>query len=585
MPSLEDITLRQIALLAGVILLYTFLSLLSFNQIEEDAFIYFRFAENLAEGHGYVFNRGGERVEAGSSLLWLLLLTTLYKLPVDMLFSTKLLGLAFGVANLALSYRLARSHIANPLLQLLPPLLMAVSTPFVMSNQRGLETPLYAFLVLVLCLCCTEDRLSRYWVIPAVLLLAGRPEGFFILAALLPVFWFRRGERKTILISVAILIGAALILLALRFFYFHDLVPNPFYTKMAPGGPAGWHRAHGLFRNNFIYVFALPLLLTIGNRSFWNAQRIILVGFLTINVIWCVLAKDYMPFHRHLVPALPFIYVLIASGLDFFASTRSITKGRIALGCGAAFALSTLLLATSVGISQSHYHNPIRRQLSSFLSNPILYTRSIADKIEHPLELNFLDQFSFTAIGTNYQALVGQFIKANYQDGSTIVYDQMGQTPYYADSDKTFIDSWGLVDRTIGSYYFKQRKDPSILFLTYDNALTWLTEFVFSETRDNLFRNQVLDHVFDAEPDVILINKALANNPGKLPRLLRHDPRFQADYEPVYLLAGIVRVYERKGILRSDTIVPPGLIVVEQRSGSWRTDLTPLPLRIPDAAN
>ena len=49
--------------LAGVFLLYIVISLLCFNQIEEDAFIYFRLAANLANGNGYVFNVGGEHIE------------------------------------------------------------------------------------------------------------------------------------------------------------------------------------------------------------------------------------------------------------------------------------------------------------------------------------------------------------------------------------------------------------------------------------------------------------------------------------------------------------------------------------------
>ena len=45
---------------------YLFLTLLTWNAIEEDAFIYVRVADNIADGFGYVFNRGGERVETGT---------------------------------------------------------------------------------------------------------------------------------------------------------------------------------------------------------------------------------------------------------------------------------------------------------------------------------------------------------------------------------------------------------------------------------------------------------------------------------------------------------------------------------------
>ena len=54
------------------------LLLLGWNQIEEDAFIYLRAAENIADGYGYVFNRGGEPVETGSSFAWQMLLVALH---------------------------------------------------------------------------------------------------------------------------------------------------------------------------------------------------------------------------------------------------------------------------------------------------------------------------------------------------------------------------------------------------------------------------------------------------------------------------------------------------------------------------
>ena len=95
---------ERLALLAAVAS-YLALSFLTLDQMEEDAFIYFRFAENLAGGYGYVFNRGGEAIESGSSPLWLLLLVVLAGLRVDLVLGAKLLGVATGAAALADSVR------------------------------------------------------------------------------------------------------------------------------------------------------------------------------------------------------------------------------------------------------------------------------------------------------------------------------------------------------------------------------------------------------------------------------------------------------------------------------------------------
>ena len=58
----------QGSMLVAAIGLYLLLSFLTFPAAEEDSFIYFRLAANLAEGHGYVFNRGFEAIDHSLTL-------------------------------------------------------------------------------------------------------------------------------------------------------------------------------------------------------------------------------------------------------------------------------------------------------------------------------------------------------------------------------------------------------------------------------------------------------------------------------------------------------------------------------------
>ena len=53
-----------------------------FVWVNEDAYISFCIADNLAAGHGNVFNIGGERIELVSSVLWQLLLVPFSFLPL-----------------------------------------------------------------------------------------------------------------------------------------------------------------------------------------------------------------------------------------------------------------------------------------------------------------------------------------------------------------------------------------------------------------------------------------------------------------------------------------------------------------------
>ena len=78
-----------------IVFFYFLFSLLNYSYIAEDAFIYFRFAENLVAGYGYVFNPG-ERVEGCSSVTWLFLLTFFRSLGFNILTISKILGILFA---------------------------------------------------------------------------------------------------------------------------------------------------------------------------------------------------------------------------------------------------------------------------------------------------------------------------------------------------------------------------------------------------------------------------------------------------------------------------------------------------------
>ena len=74
---------QQILLFLVVSSLFFFLCVVDFFAVFEDAFISFRYSQNLADGHGLVFNVG-ERVWGYSNFLWTVLLALCIKsgLPV-----------------------------------------------------------------------------------------------------------------------------------------------------------------------------------------------------------------------------------------------------------------------------------------------------------------------------------------------------------------------------------------------------------------------------------------------------------------------------------------------------------------------
>jgi arabinofuranosyltransferase len=54
----------------------------SYDYVVDDAYISFRYARNLIEGHGLVFNPG-EKVEGYTNFLWVLIIAMGMKLGAD----------------------------------------------------------------------------------------------------------------------------------------------------------------------------------------------------------------------------------------------------------------------------------------------------------------------------------------------------------------------------------------------------------------------------------------------------------------------------------------------------------------------
>ncbi len=121
----------------------------------DDAFISFRYAENLAHGRGLVFNVG-DRVEGYSNFLWTLMMALPARLGAGhfefgMLLAAKTMGALLTLATLALLLRTALLFDPvqkDPQPAIVAGLYLGLSTPFIVWGDGALETPLLAFLLL-----------------------------------------------------------------------------------------------------------------------------------------------------------------------------------------------------------------------------------------------------------------------------------------------------------------------------------------------------------------------------------------------------------------------------------------------------
>ena len=537
-----------------IIIFYIIFSLFNYSFITEDAFIYFRIAEYLIKGYGYVFNPG-ERIEVCSSLNWLFLLTLFRGLGFNILTISKILGIILGSFSLLLIFKITKSFTTRMPWVILPSLLTSLSTPFLMWNQMGLETSLYTMVFLSLILICMDKDLFIYFPVICSILVLTRPEGIFLLVGLAPVFYFYREKKRKIIYSSILLTILCLIIVSIRFFYFHDFLPSPFYIKIYTGKYIlGLSDIHQYLKDYYMYYFLIPLLCVIFKKWNWQEKRFILFGYMLVYCLWIILGGgEGKPFYRHIVPFIPILYIYTITGIEHECGGFSV-RGKVILWMYLAiFSYASLLLSSSYWLNEPVL-NPISENVGSFVKNPRDYLTFCSNLMKEPAKFNHI------AHGKSRQLLLGEFIKRNYVSGTTLLYDQMGQTPYQAGIDYYFIDSWGLTDKRIGRYYFHKRSKSSPMLELYENTSSYFIKRFFPQTKLFYSRRYILNYILMRNPDVVLIRSHLGYSEKFIPYWLIREKLFKKKYRLKYLISDTV-FYEKRGLIKKPLNIPDGLSV------------------------
>ena len=103
---------RRLLALAALVVLVCALRAEQMAWLSDDAFISFRYAQNLHDGLGLVFN-AGEYVEGYTNLLWTLAMAAVLHLGLDMELMAHVLGIAcwLGLSTLLAIWSWRRSRI------------------------------------------------------------------------------------------------------------------------------------------------------------------------------------------------------------------------------------------------------------------------------------------------------------------------------------------------------------------------------------------------------------------------------------------------------------------------------------------
>jgi hypothetical protein len=211
----------------------------------DDAMISMRYARNLVQGHGLVWNPGEVPVEGYTNFLWTLWMAALHWLPFPeskVSLAVMMTGAIVLVANLWLVRRIAESiSDGSPRVAALAVLFTGLYYPLAFWTLRGMEVGFLTALVSAAIwqtLRSREDYRPRRLVLLALLLGASvlvRPDGLvpYLVIGAFAFFFVPRRKR----LPFAVVLGLVLVLVLgchtlFRLWYYGAPLPNTYYLKM-----------------------------------------------------------------------------------------------------------------------------------------------------------------------------------------------------------------------------------------------------------------------------------------------------------------------------------------------------------------
>lgn len=415
--------------------LLVLLPLLLTFYVVDDAYISFRYAKNLADGHGFVFNVGTP-VEGVTNLLWTLLLAAAFEVGVIARWGVErfviVAGLLIGLVALWRTDCIMRGLGVGWGVRLGALLLLAATTDLWLSLTNGLEAALFAFLLVETLFQTLIRERFAIGALTGLLCFATRPEGLLAFpAAAISSFVFcrgaaggatRRARPDARLLAAAASFAAAVLALSLvRYAYFESVIPNSALAKrpddleallgnlvLGRQYLASTATTNILLAGSFVAAPLLFLLELPGERRRLRGlvSAVLLLGFGQSAAI-LVVGGDWMPFARLMSPYF-FLFAVLGALL--------VSAGRWRDGTAARAAVALCIAAASLAFSSSLLARP------SWLSAPSSWGIAFRDGGEYRKRIPAL-----TACLTKKDVLAAEKIgQIGYRLPGIVVHDILG---------------------------------------------------------------------------------------------------------------------------------------------------------------
>ena len=489
----------------------------------DDAMISMRYAKNLTNGYGLVWNPGGVRVEGYSNFLWTLYMAFWHLFPISELkiaLPIQISGMFFLTASLFLVRKIADYISGNNKYVLVGSVLLtAFYLPINFWGLRGMETSVLGCMVLLITWRLLNS-LDKKKFDPLLFFFLGigamiRIDFAYLFIGLV-LFLLKvdtKNRTKNFLFSVItflLVVGGQSLF---RWRYYGDIFPNTYHLKMT-GIPIFIRLQKGIweaarFANTISPIlFILPFIYAFFNRK--NMKILLLLYILILQLLYSIyVGSDAWEWwghmaNRYLVIVMPLYFILISLMLNYI-----------------------VLKIKDFKLNKAVFNN---RSSDFFFVTMIIFViwQIHGGLRNYNLIVDDLIGFSGAHLEDNIRtAKAGIKLKDLTTDDATIAVASAGNIPYF--SDRNSIDLLGKTDSYISHLpakvhtyiklypghnkydyeYSIVRLEPDIvaqLWLDEEEIIPWMNKYyekVNIEGMTMYFRkdspNIILDHVSDTK--------------------------------------------------------------------------------------
>ncbi|MHA2247124.1 MAG: hypothetical protein ACXADY_19420 [Candidatus Hodarchaeales archaeon] len=411
----------------------------------DDAFISFKYSQNLAKFGELSFNQGDKPLEAYSNFFWIILFTPLTYFNFDVIIISKIIGISSGFLLILITRKITQQLVPDHSYPSLSSLGVVIVPWISLWAVGGLETIFYITVLTSSILFFLEEikvqfsHIFKYWKTCSALLITSltRIDGIILALALCIIFsvliFFNNNQNKSStrtfsemkpwLASLLIFIPVYGIYTVWRLFYFKDLFPSSFYALQGSSSLELFFSRSLVFLPLIIFLFPFIIIIELFFIKKGKIEQeltlfliiIVLVGVISIQV------RSHMEGFRYALPAIPSLMVLAAIGL------RNSRK-----------------------INREYFKNNIFRKIVLFLILITLFIYSISPAIFSEfsgLRVNDQTPLDYGRGLENAHVKLGKWLGKYAYPDTVIAIQDVGAVPYYSGLRTVDIHSEGLLNK------------------------------------------------------------------------------------------------------------------------------------------